>query len=161
MQISQPLLTFPRLLHRHVPAAAITHTGNTSKTELYSWTLPAGTLGPRDTIRIETSWGGTGTAGIKTTGIEFGGTAFFQTPVSAANISNGTVLTMIHNRASLSAQIGGSAITSGAGAGSSSGALPTGAINTANAVDIKFYVTLVNGADVFGLAAALIWHIPG
>src|SRR5690348_13242008 len=110
------------------------NTGNTSKTQVYSYTIPAGTLKALSKLRIEHAWTGTGTAGAKTLTIEIGGVAYYAYPAANTTLSVALAVTTMFVLDPASSQIGGAGITHAVGATAGSGSLPTSSLDLSTAI---------------------------
>jgi len=136
---------------------ALTHTGNTSETQLAAVTVPAGALGTNGMLRVSMLWGNNNSGNNKIFRARLGGisgTAFAQ-------ITHTTNLALSLERLVFNRNAANSQIVSGpvANAGSWSaftGAMTTMAVNTASAQDVSFTVELANGGDSATLNAYLV-----
>jgi hypothetical protein len=131
--------------------AAVSHTGDTNETTLATVSIPAGAMGANGVLRITAFYSVTNNANNKTPIVKFGGTggtAYFSR--IEASIAAIRFTTYIGNRNSASSQVGGVAPTGG-GDSTTTSALTTSAVNTANAVDLLFRGTLANSADTITL----------
>jgi len=137
----------------------ITHTGTTGETTLLTVTVPAGAMGANGIVIIKAFWEFVGTAGTRTPRIKFGGTQIMGIVWLSTYISIKPDDTVIWNVNSESAQR--SAPANNVTGGTPSGNLfPTAAINTANAVNVTFTMTLGNAGDTAKLSFASVEVIP-
>lgn len=126
-----------------VPAAAA-HTGTTAKTKVGSIVVPGGCLGPNGMMVISPIFSGiTNNANNKTLSVELGG-------VQIATLTRTTQLgdsapIVLRNKANMAAQ------SSAQGA-----AVLNTTVNTANDLELAFYVTLATGTDSVTFQGALV-----
>lgn len=81
------------------------HTGTTARTQIARVVMPGALLGPYGRLRVRGGWTFTGANGNRTHYVELGGVTFQAVAVSSGNLS-AVFETEIHNRGSVSAQIG-------------------------------------------------------
>lgn len=134
-------------------AVQVTHTGSASETTLATVTIPGGAMGANGAVRVTALFSHNNDASLKTLRIKFGGTNYLDSAPSAA-LSNYQLRT-IWNRNSASSQVGGSAVA-GSGFGSSTGAIVTSAVNTANDVTLLITGQLADSADNVALESYLV-----
>lgn len=128
----------------------------TSAIALLSVTIPGGTLGLKGRTIVDSLWTNNNNANAKTASIRFGGTSFFA--ISFTTLLTSRVNTLIANRNSLTAQVGGA---SGArGFESSSGAVTNSAVNTAADVVVDLRGQLAVATDTLTLEAYTITVFP-
>lgn len=134
-------------------------TGVLTETTLATITVPAGLMGPHDCLEIHTFWGMTNSANNKTTKVKFGGTAYYQSVVTAN--AQVRAVTEIRNAGSVSNQFGGVSSSSvPSGLGGSSLAVATSAANTTLAQDITITGTLANAGETLTLLGYTVKFIP-
>jgi len=110
--------------------------GDATFQALRTITIPGGTLGANDALRVTAAWSHTNSANVKTLRIRFNGTTFHGQQVTA-NASSRTQAT-IANRNATNSQLGfgGSGSTSGQWA-SGGNAVVTSAFDTTTDLDIQ------------------------
>lgn len=115
------------LAQSHAPATKTD--ANTTEALLWSMTLPGGTLGPNDTLRLWSRWNFPNTASTKIMTAKLGGTIISGHAWISSNASAG-IVTLLSNRGALNSQI----VTHdgwGGAVGSHWNGFPAVAINTA------------------------------
>jgi K+-transporting ATPase c subunit len=129
-------------------------TGTTNETALATVSIPAGAMGLNGAIHVVTSWTMTNSANAKTVRARLGGvggTAFMGVGFTAtATFSD---IRRIRNQNSASAQVGSAPASSTNAYGSSTSALPTGAIDTGSAQDLVLTGTLANTGETITLTS--------
>lgn len=115
-------------------AAAFTVSATTVKTTMATITIPAGMMQANSVIDIVYAFTITGATSWKQVLIDFGGTSYTDIQVSpGVGLYRG--ICQVANRNSLSSQVGGQGTTgSFLGIGTTTAAVVTSAVNTANAV---------------------------
>lgn len=125
---------------------------DTNENMVYSFTVPGGTMGINDSLRISTQFTCTNNANAKTLRVKFGGVTLMTN--SAANSAGAGQFLKIANRNSVSAQIRG-VISSG-----TTGTIGTAAIDTSTAQNIEVTVQKANAGDTIALQSVIIEHLP-
>ena len=95
---------------------------------LWSYTLPAGTMGPNDTITVRGAWSMGSSANSKSMTVTFGGVSYVAYAVTTSLVSS--FERDISNRNSVSRQVGAFSVSPGAWS-SSGGAIITSSVDTA------------------------------
>lgn len=134
---------------------AVSHTGDTNETALATITIPAGLMGATGTLRITTLWSHTNNANNKTLRTRLGGisgTAFSALVLTTTLTSH--LVTIIRN-VSAASQKSNPGVTTTI-YGSSTSAMITGTINTANAQDLVLSGQCANGADTITLESYIV-----
>lgn len=129
--------------------AALSHTGDTSKTALATIPIPAGAMGANGRLRITTHWTVTGSTNSKTTSYEYGGGVFFSVSTTTAATVGWREQREIVNRNSASSQV--CLRASSLGTGTLTASTTTAAVNTASAQDLIFYATLTDSGETVTL----------
>ena len=143
-------------------ATGMTHTGDTTETNLATCLLPAGIIMSGGSVEISTLWSFTGTTAAKTVFVRLStasgvtGGAFLNYPNAAAN-TNEECLTRFWNQTA-TAQVGRQ--TNSCNPAAANASLVTTAVNTANPTDLNFTVQLGNAADSATLVAYTVTVRP-
>ena len=141
-------------------AAASSVTGTTNETTLATIAIPAGAMGPRGILRIQSEWTCTSSANLKTLQLKFGGTVYLFTQVTTTAVFSDQRI--IFNNASVSAQKGKSAAGMTAGGwGVATNAAVTSTIDTASAANLTWHGTLANTGETISLNAYLVEILRG
>lgn len=123
------------------------HTGDTVRTALASYTLKGHWLRPQDTLIITMLGKAVGTNDTKLFDVKFGGTVFASVSLTSAQLSADLVVT-IRNLTASSQEGHANSIT---GYGVAAAANVTSAVDTTSDVTIEFGGTLANGSDSMSL----------
>ncbi|MEG3144209.1 hypothetical protein U1839_06040 [Sphingomonas sp. RT2P30] len=135
-------------------AVAASVTGTVIETTLVTCTIPANAIGPNGQVEIMTLWSTTNSANTKTLRVKFGGTAYYNSPVTATLSAN--AVTRIANRNATNSQVGFQAIaTAGVGNGGAN-ANTTSAVDTTASVNIDFTGQLTNTGETITLESYLV-----
>lgn len=139
---------------------AVSLTGTTNETILATVPVPGGSMGLNGSIRVTSVWSYTNSANAKRNRARLGGIAgaLFQDN-SNTTTASARLMTQIANRNSQSSQVSFVASASG-GFGSSTGTIPTFAINTAVSQDLVLTGLLVNAGETITLESYLVELIP-
>jgi len=136
--------------------AAVSHTaGATSETTLATYTLPAGTMGPNDTLRITTLWSFTNSADDKRMRISFGGSNFLDELATTAGEVSMQSMQLIRNNNSLTAQKAHNNAQEAVFT-KTSGAITTAVVDTTADVDIDFNVVIQTVTETVTLESYII-----
>jgi hypothetical protein len=136
---------------------AVSHTGNTSLTNLATVTVPGGLMGKNGRLRITSLWSMTNNANGKSVSAALAGTAFYNVTVSS--IRSLQLLTTIANRGAQNSQVGSP--NDMVGTGTSTSAPTTAAIDTSADQDAKLEIILANSGDTITLESYSIEVMPG
>jgi hypothetical protein len=144
----------------HVLAASavgVSHTGDTSETALATVQVPANMMGANGILRVTTLWTITNSGNNKTLRARLGGiagTAFLgATFTTSASVHDQR---LIRNRNAANSQVGFAAINGTGGWGVSSGAVATGAVDTAANQDLVITGQLASAGETITLEAYLV-----
>ena len=145
-----------KILHINADASAFTAKTDidTADGTIYAWTMPAGTMGPNDAIRITARPSFTNSAVSKQLRIRFGN-ALVHNPIMTTG-TNTFVQTLTMNRNSLTQQLHGNGSVSGFGV---SGQLYTNSTDTSGDVTITFegvFSVAGSGAESITLQSVMI-----
>jgi len=133
-----------------VSAVQSSCTGTTEETTVKTVTIPAGTFQSNSVLSIRSLWSSNIDASAKTVKIKMAGTAFMS--ASMANVASLHSFTAIHNRNSLSSQVG-AVSTTATFFGTTAGLITTATIDTSASIAITFTVTLTDNTDTCSLEA--------
>lgn len=129
-------------------AVQVSHTGNTSETTLADISIPAGTMGANDQLRITGMFTYTNSANTKTIKVKLDTTNFRTfAPTTTATLS---FLTSISNRNSVSSQIGENAGQVAPNVANANAPI-TGAIDMSSTQSLKLTGQLANSGETVSL----------
>lgn len=159
MQRSYSAGPVPKLLAASAVAASIT--GTLTETALATIPIPAGVLGLNGGIEIRSVWSTTNSANSKTMRTRLGGIGGSQFMTLAVTTSATTSdERRIRNRNSASSQIGSAPAGTTGYLANTANTLPTGAVNTAAAVDLVLSAQLANTGETITLESYEVWLLP-
>lgn len=139
-------------------------TGTTSETALYTLPLPAGAMGPNDTIRVTIRTSHSNNANAKTLRVRLGpsfgtATALNGLPPTINNAATYATTYVISARNSTSAQVG--TVGGGTGWAGSSGALSTATVDMTQAQNLYVSLQLGSSADTAALESVFVELVRG
>jgi hypothetical protein len=135
-----------------VQNTAVSVTGTTNQTTLFSYTLPAGTMGPNSVLSVTTLWNITNSGNSKALRVNFGGTLYYNIGLTVQPSVQHKVI--IRNRNSQSSQIGFYNAANPYTA--QTGTLSASAVNTAADVTILVTGQLTNPGETITLESVFI-----
>ena len=130
---------------------------DTNENVAFSLVIPAGLMGPNDTLRVHYKATMTNNANAKTFIVKLGGTTFSSAPLPSVASTMPTVT--ISNRGSVASQIGsvnGTDRTFG-----TTSALTTGTVNMANAQTLTVSATKGTGTDSIVIESVMVELVRG
>lgn len=128
------------------------HTGDTSQTTVYTFTVPGGTLGANGALKIDSLWSCDNNANVKTVRVKFGTATMKQQALTSK--TSGFFTCTIFNRNDEASQIMINGLVAAYGTTTSAMATPT--IDTSDDVDVTFTVENASAGDTTSLEAATI-----
>jgi hypothetical protein len=132
---------------------AATHTGDTSRTSLFTYTMKAGTMGVNDYLELWMFRGWTNSANNKLYEVSMGGTNIFSRTVNTTASSIGVVT--VTNRNSLSSQLL-FVLSADIGLGISGTTNSTISVDTSVDVTFEWFVTLTNSGETAGVQGVVL-----
>lgn len=152
-----PSLMTPRIVAQS--AVAVSGPADTAENVLATITVPGGAMGPNGAIRITSIWGFTNNVNAKTPRLRIGGPAgtILWAP-AAASIAVLTAHRYIFNRGAQNSQV--AAPTDVNGYGTSTGALVTSAVDTAQDFTLVLSGQKATGGDTLRLDAYSVEVLP-
>lgn len=136
------------------------HTGNTTKTVIFTRTLPGGVMGANGSLYITALFAANNTANSKNIEVQINGVPIGSTAVGTSGQSNKATWWLI-NQDSVTVQRGGALGTTGASFGSTSTAVVNTTINTAATMTITVSYQLTVGTDTGYMYGIMVEMIKG
>jgi len=136
--------------------------GTTANVAIKTYTLPAGTMGPNDSISIEFMFSKTGTAGTYNSKVRFGAATevFIRNGAGGTNISGNFKSVISNNNSTSSQKFMGKGLDDHY-IRSTTTAMETSAVDTTADVDIEFVAWCGDAADTMILESYRITLIKG
>lgn len=136
------------------------HTGNTTKTVIFTGTLPGGVMGANGSMYITALFAANNTANSKNIEVQINGVPIGSTAVGASGQSNKATWWLI-NQNSTTSQKGGPLGTTGASFGSTSTAVVSTSINTDAPMTFTISYQLTVGTDTGYMYGIMVEIIKG
>lgn len=128
---------------------------NTNENTLFSFTVPANSMGPNGVLKVSYITSCTNSANSKSVKVKLGGTTFQTSTVTA--VTGVAIMTSIRNRNATNSQM---AANSAVGDASGSVGLNTGSIDTTQDQILSITGTKASAADALALESVIVELIP-